>query len=246
MRLGQRICALLINRVLGGQHQERRRQRHRLAAECHLPLLHGFQQGRLHLGGRAVDFVGQHEVGEHRALGGVILAVLRAVDQRARDVGGQQVGRELDAMERGMDGRGQGADAHGLGQAGHAFEQHVAIGQQPDQQPVHQLLLADDDPANLRAQPTNPAGRSLHLLVQRRAHDPTNLGMDAHRLKLSAREKSLTREGERPREPKCATRQAAGRTVQQVEARVQNFHRKWGYRRGLCDPPGDSKRVAPV
>ncbi len=92
---------------------------------------------------------------------------------------GQQVGRELDAMEGGLDGGGQGADAHGFGQAGHAFEQDVAVGQQPDQQPVHQLLLADDDPANLRAQPANPTGGRLHLLVQRCAHDSTNLGTDA-------------------------------------------------------------------
>ena len=50
LRFGQRIGAFLVNRVLRGQHQERRRQRHRLAAERHLPLLHGFEQGRLHLG----------------------------------------------------------------------------------------------------------------------------------------------------------------------------------------------------
>ena len=92
---------------------------------------------------------------------------------------GQQVGRELDAVKGGMDGGGQGADAHGLGQTGHAFEQDVAVGQQPDQQPVHQLLLADDDPADLRAEPADPASRGLHLLVQRCAHDSTNLGKDA-------------------------------------------------------------------
>ena len=106
----------------------------------------------------------------------MIFAVLRTVDQRADDVGGQQVGRELDAMEGGLDRGRQGADGQGLGQAGHAFEQDVAVGQQPDQQPVHQLLLADDDPANLRAQPANPAGGRLHLLVQRCAHDSMNLG----------------------------------------------------------------------
>jgi hypothetical protein len=109
----------------------------------------------------------------------VVFAVLGAVDQRARDVRGQQVGRELDAMEGGMDGGGQGADAHGLGQAGHAFEQHVAVGQQPDQQPVHQLFLADDDPAHFCPQPADPAGCRLHLLVQRCAHESISLSKAA-------------------------------------------------------------------
>ncbi len=34
----------------------------------HQALLHGLQQRRLRLGGRAIDFVGQQERGEHRAL----------------------------------------------------------------------------------------------------------------------------------------------------------------------------------
>ena len=52
--------------------------------------------------------------------------------------------------------------AHGerLGQAGHALEQHVAVGEQPDQQPVHQVLLADDDAADLVAERAHP-GRGL-------------------------------------------------------------------------------------
>ena len=41
-----------------------------LAADRDLPLLHGFEQRRLHLGGRAVDLVGKHEIGEDRALPG--------------------------------------------------------------------------------------------------------------------------------------------------------------------------------
>ena len=36
-------------------------------------------------------------------------------------------------------------DRERLGQAGHAFEQHVAVGQQADDQPLDQIFLADDD-----------------------------------------------------------------------------------------------------
>jgi len=63
----------------------------------------------------------------------------------------------------------------------------VAVGQQPDQQPVHQLLLADDNLADLRAEPADPASRGLDLLIQWCAHNPANLGTDARILKLSAK-----------------------------------------------------------
>ena len=67
-------------------------------------LLHGLEQGGLRLGRRAVDLVGQHHVGEDRPVQedelapaglGVVLQ-----DVGAGDVGGHQVGRELDALER--------------------------------------------------------------------------------------------------------------------------------------------------
>ena len=93
-------------------------------------LLHRFEQRALHLGGGAVDFVRQHEVGEDRALARVESAVLRAVDQRADDVGGQQIGGELNALEVGIGRGGERADAQGLGEPRHAFEQHVAVGEQ--------------------------------------------------------------------------------------------------------------------
>ena len=40
---------------------------------------------------------------------------------------------------------GQRLDRQGLGQPRHALEQHVPVGEQPDQQAVDQVLLADDD-----------------------------------------------------------------------------------------------------
>ena len=84
-------------------------------------------------------------------------------------------------------GGGQRADGQGFGQAGHAFEQDVAVGEQADQQPVHQLFLADDDAADFGAQSFDPAGRGLHLFVQRIAHSGVNLGRVGEGLKLSAR-----------------------------------------------------------
>ena len=68
LRLGQRVGAFLLDGVLRGQHEERFGQRIGLVADRDLPFLHGFEQRALHLGGRAVDFVGEDEVGEDRAL----------------------------------------------------------------------------------------------------------------------------------------------------------------------------------
>jgi hypothetical protein len=96
--LGQRVHALVLDRVLGGQHEERVRAPGASAADGDLALGHHLEQRRLHLGGRPVDLVGQHEVGEDRAeLDVEALVRRRAVDAGADDVGGQQVGRELDA-----------------------------------------------------------------------------------------------------------------------------------------------------
>ncbi len=40
-----------------------------------------------------------------------------------------------------------------LGHPWHTLEQHVALGQQADQHPFHQLVLADDDPLDLEDGP---------------------------------------------------------------------------------------------
>ena len=99
LRLGQRVGAFLLDRVLRGQHQERLLQLERLLADGDLLLLHRFEQRALHLGRRAVDFVGQDQVGEDRPLARRERAGLRIVDLRADEVRGQQVRRELDPRE---------------------------------------------------------------------------------------------------------------------------------------------------
>ncbi len=87
LRLGQRVRALGLDRVLRREHEERRRHRVRVVADRDLVLLHDLEQRRLHLGGRAVDLVGEQEVAEHRAELGVEPAGVRAVDPRADEVG---------------------------------------------------------------------------------------------------------------------------------------------------------------
>ncbi len=63
--------------------------------------------------------------------------------------GRHQVGRELDAAERQVQGPRQRADHQRLGQPGHALQQAMAAAEQRDQQFFDDLVLADDHAAEL-------------------------------------------------------------------------------------------------
>ena len=149
LRLRQRVDALGLDRVLGGDDDERRGQRERLAADRHLPLGHQLEHRRLHLGRRPVDLVGQHEVDEDRAELDVERLLARPVDPGADDVGRHQVGRELDPGEVAADHRRERPHGERLGHAGYALEQAVAARQQGDHQALDHVLLADDHPLDL-------------------------------------------------------------------------------------------------
>ncbi len=111
-----------------------------------LTLLHRLQQGRLRLGRGAVDFIRENEIPKHRP--GLELELVRRrfaeIDLRARDVAGQQVGRELDAAEFALQVFGQRLDRPRLGEAGKPLKKDVPIGQQGNQQLLDHGLLADD------------------------------------------------------------------------------------------------------
>ena len=149
LRLGQRIRALGLDRVLRREHQERRRHLMGVVTDRDLTLLHHLEQRALHLGGRAVDLVREQEVAEHRAELGVEAARVRPEDPRADEVGGHEVGRELQALERAAEHVGDGLDGQRLGQTGNALEQHVPTGQERHEHALEHRLLADDHPLDL-------------------------------------------------------------------------------------------------
>ena len=68
-------------------------------------------------------------------------------------------------MKRRVNRHGERADGKGLCQAGDAFKQDVAVREQADEQPVHQLFLADDDMADFLAQRGDPSRGPFHFLV---------------------------------------------------------------------------------
>jgi hypothetical protein len=73
----------------------------------------------------AVDFVGQHNLGEERAGAELEVGGLGIENGTAGDVVGQEIGRALDAFESAAQAAGQGAGQHGFGHARHVLQQHV-------------------------------------------------------------------------------------------------------------------------
>ena len=77
------------------------------------------------------------------------VAVALVPDRRAGDVGGHQVGRELDAAEAEPAGLGERARDQRLREARHVLEQDVAVGEQAEQDQLELLALADDGALDL-------------------------------------------------------------------------------------------------
>ena len=71
-------------------------------------------------------------------------AFLRPVDVRAGQVGRQQVGRELQALEVGLERMSERLHGTRLGEPRRPFDEQVAVGEQRDQQPLDQPRLPDD------------------------------------------------------------------------------------------------------
>src|SRR5437870_3347295 len=65
--LRQRVGAVGLDRILGREHDKGRRKLMGVFADGDLAFLHRLEQRGLHLGGRAVDLVGQEQVAEYRA-----------------------------------------------------------------------------------------------------------------------------------------------------------------------------------
>ena len=114
-------------------------------------LLHRFEQRRLRLGRRPVDLVGQDDLPEDRALHETQAAhaLFFVEDFGARDVRRHQVRRELDPLEVQMEDVGEGFDQQGLRQAGNARDETMSPCEQRDEHLLDDLVLADDDLAQL-------------------------------------------------------------------------------------------------
>ncbi len=147
LRFGQRVRALLFDRVLSRHDHEQIVECVTAVADGDLPLLHRLQQRGLHLGRRAVDLVRENQVVKQRPFTKLEGTFLRPVDIGAGQVRWQQIRRELQAMKVTLDTLGQNLDRPGLGQARCALDQQMAIAQQRDQHPVDEVRLPNDETA---------------------------------------------------------------------------------------------------
>ena len=137
----------MLDRVLRGEHNEYRRQRAGLAIDRHLPLLHRFQQRRLSLCGRAIDFVGQQEIGEYRSANQPEFLLSQIENIRPRNIRGHQVWSELNALKITGHSARQRFHQQRFSHAGNALDQRVATGKQRYQSQIDRFVLADNHAA---------------------------------------------------------------------------------------------------
>jgi hypothetical protein len=126
------VRAVVVERVLRRDDEERLGQRCVTAVDGHARFAHRLEQRRLHLRARAVDLVGEHDVREQRAGLEAERAGRQArvgLGQRAADqVRGQEIARELDAPERRVDAARERVRERGLA---HARARPRAAGARP-------------------------------------------------------------------------------------------------------------------
>ena len=154
LRLRQRVDALLLDRVLGGHHQERvaapggSGRRWRPAAR----LITSSSADCTLAGARLISSASRKLTKTGPSSTSNFSARL-PVDPGAHDVGRHQVRGELHPGEAAADDPGQGLHGQGLGHPGHALQQAVPAREQRDEHPLDHPVLPDDHPLDLEQGP---------------------------------------------------------------------------------------------
>lgn len=100
------------------------------------------EEGRLHLGGRPVDLVRQDHLGEDGSWDEDEAPL--PVDLASREVLGEEVRGELDALVGEAARPGQALREEGLAQARHPFQEGVPPGEEDGEEGLYDLLLAEE------------------------------------------------------------------------------------------------------
>ena len=178
LRLGQRIRALTLERVLRREDHERFFEDVGSPRDGDGVLLHRLEERALRLRRRAVDLVREHDVREDRAFAKLELlpAPGRVGDhRRPEDVGRHEIGGELDARELERQGLCEGADEESLAEAGHPLEERVRSDEHARERSVDDVAIADDHLRDLFAQEADVLGEPGDVFF---------VGGFAHRLSL--------------------------------------------------------------
>lgn len=145
----QGVGATEFDGILGGDDEKEAVEIVAGALDGDLALAHGLEQGALGAGRGAVDLIREEDIGENRAGMEAELAGGRIEDGDAQDIGGQEIGGELDAFEdRAADGPG---DCFGEGCfpcSGEILEQDMTAGKHAGENPANRFLLASHDGAD--------------------------------------------------------------------------------------------------
>ena len=99
-------CPVVFCWILRGDHHERLFERMRLIVHRDLGFAHRFQEAALCFRRRAVDFVGQDDVGKDWSRHEFKCLLLPVEDGDANDIGWQQIAGELNALERAVERTG--------------------------------------------------------------------------------------------------------------------------------------------
>ena len=133
---------MVLHRILRGNYQKGLRQRIGVRIHRDLAFVHGFEQGGLCLGGGAVDFVGQQDVGKNRPTLEFKLLLDGGVDRDAKHIRRQHVAGELHPLKAAVDGARQGLAEGSLAHSRNAFNQKMAASQNRHQCKADNVVLA--------------------------------------------------------------------------------------------------------
>ena len=155
LRLGQRERSVRFDGVLRRHHDIGLRQREGLAVDRDLAFLHDLQKRGLTAVDGTVDLIRKNHVREQRPAAEFKRALFLIIIMDPRQIGGQNVRRELDALELAADAAGEGSEQHRFSRPRQILQQNVTGGDQADADPPDRVLLADDDLAAAFLQPVS-------------------------------------------------------------------------------------------
>jgi hypothetical protein len=115
----------------------------------------------LGFGGCPVDLVGEDHLAHDRSWPELERVRPLVEDRDARNVGREEVRRELDSPEGAPERPGESFRQHGLARAGNVLHEDVAAAQECDERELDLVVLAEDDPLDVLDHAVDPRRESF-------------------------------------------------------------------------------------
>jgi hypothetical protein len=130
--------------VLGGHDEKGIGQVLRFAIDGDLPLIHGLEEGGLRARRGPIDLIGEKEIGKHWAGYEVEAAVALMIEIVAEDVGREEVGSELEALETSSHRGGESVGQRSFSNARRPSEEGMPTGQEGSEEKIGRVIRAKD------------------------------------------------------------------------------------------------------